>query len=103
MMKILLSLLILVPSVARAALNNPIAYNDIYSFLTALLELATYIAFPVIILFIVYVGFLFVAAQGKPEAIQKAQKYFFWAIVGALIVLGAQALAYAIEATVQEL
>ena len=103
MKKILLSLLLLTPGVAGAALNNPIGYSDIYSFLTALLELATYIAFPIIVLFIVYVGFLFVSAQGKPEAIQKAQKYFFWAIVGALIVLGAQALAYAIEATVESL
>ncbi|MEK7530482.1 MAG: hypothetical protein AAB573_01325 [Patescibacteria group bacterium] len=102
-MKILLILIALIPLRARAALNNPIGYDDIYSFLTALLELATYIAFPIIVLFIVYVGFLFVTAQGKPEAIQKAQKYFFWAIVGALIVLGAQALAYAIEATVQNL
>lgn len=92
-----------IPAFAFAALTNPIGTTDLYQFLQNLLKLVAQIAFPVIVLFMVYIGFLFVTAQGKPEALKKAREYFFWAIVGALLVLGAYALSLAIQATVNQL
>ena len=98
---------LLVPGFVLAAgctgLCNPIGTTDLYQFLQNLLKLVAQIAFPVIVLFMVYIGFLFVTAQGKPEALKKAREYFFWAIVGALLVLGAYALSLAIQATVNQL
>ena len=99
---LLTSTFLLVPSFAFAALNNPIQTTDIYQFLQTLLRLVAQIGFPVIVLFLVYVGFLFVAAQGKPDAIKEAREYFFWAVVGGLLILGAYALSKAIEGTVNQ-
>lgn len=94
---------LLMPAVAFAALTNPIRTTDLYQFLQTLLRLVAQIAFPVIVLWMVYIGFLFIAAQGKPDKIKEARNYFFWAVVGALLVLGAYALSLAIQATVDQL
>lgn len=103
---------VLVPSIAFAAfcstgggsgLSNPICTTNLSVFLANLLKLVAQIAFPIIVLFLVYVGFLFVSSQGNPEKIKEARNYFMWAVVGALLVLGAQALSMAIKATVDQL
>ncbi|MBY0376447.1 pilin [Patescibacteria group bacterium] len=58
------------------------------------------IGIPVIALAIIYSGFLFVTAQGKPEAITKAKSAFLTSIIGAAILLGSWALAKLISETV---
>jgi hypothetical protein len=90
-------------AVLAAELYNPIGTKDLSSFLAKLLKLVAQIAFPIVVLFFVYVGFLFVSSQGNPEKIKEARNYFFWAVVGALLVLGAEALSLAIKATVNQL
>lgn len=107
----LFALAFLVPGVTHAAvdpdagLTNPLRAQTLTAFLADLLALVAQIAFPIIVLFIVYVGFRFVqhSATGDSEGLKEDRKYFFWAIVGALIVLGAQALSYAICGTVEQL
>lgn len=100
---VLAFVLILVPVFAGAvSLENPIRTNDLSTFLSNLLRLVAQIAFPIIVLFLVYVGFLFISSQGNPEKLKEAKNYFLWAIVGALLVLGAYALSLAIRATVAQ-
>jgi hypothetical protein len=91
------------PNCAGGGLCNPLGTTSLTDFLASILKLVAQIGFPVIVLFIVYIGFLFIAAEGKPEKLKEARQYFFWAIVGGLIVLGAQALSYAIQGTVNQL
>lgn len=92
------------PFVAVAArLENPLGFDTLYDFLVAILDVVIYIAFPALILFFVWIGFKFLMAQGDPKEIQKAREYFLWAIVGALLVLGARVLADAIRGTVDQL
>ncbi len=85
------------------AFENPLGYNTIEQFLTAVLGAVVVIAFPFIVLFLVYAGFLFVSAQGNEEKLSTAKKVFMWTIVGGLLVLGAQVLSYAIQGTIQEI
>ena len=99
------------PSVALAAtcdnsgngLQNPLGYCSLTQFLSALLQIVAEIGFPAIVLFMVYIGFLYISAEGNPEKIKKVHGYFLWALVGALLILGAQALSIAIQATVNQL
>lgn len=90
---------------SHAGLTNPIAFDSLGGFLVALLGIVIQIATPIIILFIVYIGFRFVqeSAAGNAEKMKDLRGYLLWALVGALIVLGARAIASAIEATVGEL
>lgn len=73
------------------------------AFLQSILTYVIRIGTIVVILMIVYVGYLFVIAQGVPGEIQKARQALLWTIVGALILLGSQAIAISIKATVQTL
>lgn len=88
-----------------SGLSNPLSFCTLDGFLVALLGIVIQIAFPVIILFIVYIGFRFVqeSAAGNAEKMKDLRGYLLWALVGALIVLGAQALSLAIQATVEDI
>ncbi len=82
---------------------SPLRYCSIQELLLAILDAVIQILFPVVVLALVYAGFLFVKAQGQPGELEKARSAFFWGVVGGLIVLGAKGLALAIEATVKSI
>ena len=84
-------------------LKNPLQYPRISAFLSAVLKLVAEIAFPILVLFLVYIGFLFVTAQGNSEKITEAKKYLWWAIIGSLLILGASVLSQAIQGTVNQI
>lgn len=97
-------MVLLAPFVASAVeLRNPLQFDTITGFIEALLRSIVYIALPIISLFIVYAGFQFVTAQGNTSKLEAAKKNFLYVIVGALLILGAWALAQLIGNTVNEL
>ena len=77
--------------------------NCLSAFLTNILKFVVYIGSIVIIFMLVYVGFLFVVARGNESKIIAARQALLWTVVGALILLGAQAISLGIQATVQAL
>lgn len=82
--------------------QNPLKFNTVFELLDALLAALILIVFPIVVLLIVYTGFLFVTAQGNSSKLDAAKKALLWTIVGALVVLGSRALSLAIRATVEE-
>ncbi len=103
---ILVSFTYLLPlaRVAEAvAFQNPLRFRTIEELLVAILDAVVMIMFSIVILALVYAGFLFIKAQGQPAELEKARSAFFWGVVGGVIVLGAKGLALAIESTVSEL
>ncbi len=85
-------------------LINPLGSGaTLNSFLTSILDIVIQVGTVVIILMLVYVGFLFVIARGNPGEVTKARDALLWTVIGALILLGAKAIAVGIQATVQAL
>lgn len=85
-------------------LANPLkGGGDVQTFLLSILDFVIKIGTIVVILMMVYVGYLFVVAQGKEAEIREARQALLWTVVGALILLGSQAIALGIEKTVQAL
>ncbi len=83
-------------------LKNPLGSGaTLNSFVNDILKIVVRIGSIVVIFMLVYVGFLFVVAQGDPAKITTARNALLWTVVGALILLGAQAIAIGIQATVQ--
>ncbi|HEV3245409.1 MAG TPA: pilin [Candidatus Paceibacterota bacterium] len=83
-------------------LSNPTSgagINDISGFIAAFLKAVVEISLPILTLFIVYAGFKFVFARGKPEGIAEAKKNFMYVVIGAILILGAWVLATLIAAT----
>lgn len=69
----------------------------------SILEGALKIGLPLIALAIIYCGFLFVQARGKPEELKKAKDALLYTIIGAAILLGSWAIAQMITNTVTAL
>jgi heme/copper-type cytochrome/quinol oxidase subunit 2 len=76
--------------------------NDIQSFIAAFLKAIVQISLPILTLFIVYAGFKFVFARGKPEGITEAKRNFLYVILGAILILGAWVLASLISTTASQ-
>lgn len=91
------------PGASGPGLQNPLKYGTFPQFLAAVLDVIATLALPFLVLFFVFIGFKFVLAQGKPEELTKVKQYFMWALVGALLILGASILARALEGTVEQI
>lgn len=73
------------------------------AFLNKILDFVIQIGTVVIILMLVYVGFLFVVARGDTGKLTTARQALLYTVIGALILLGSKAIALGIEATVRAL
>ena len=84
-------------------LENPLKVSTLAAFVQKVLEIVTTIGVPIVAIFIIYSGFLFVKARGNPEELETAKKTFLWTVVGAAILLASWILAKAICVTVVQL
>lgn len=83
-------------------LLNPLKGSaNLESFLLSILDFVIRIGSIVVVLMVIYVGFQFVTARGKEAEIIKARTSLLYTLIGALILLGAKAIALGIQATVQ--
>ena len=79
------------------------AENPLQALVLAILEIIIVLAIPIIVLFIIYAGFLYVTARGNSQQIEQATRAFTYAVIGAVLVIGAVALAGIIEGIVGSL
>ena len=86
-----------------SSLQNPLQFNGITEFIAGALKVMVMVALPIISLFIVYAGFMFVAAQGNTEKLAAARNNFFYVVIGAMLILGAWVIAPLIGGTVSQL
>ncbi|MES3005292.1 MAG: hypothetical protein V4690_04310 [Patescibacteria group bacterium] len=88
-------------------LTNPVDCGDnctIMSLITLILKnVIMPIAAVAVVLWIIWAGFTFITAQGKPAEIEKAKQRLLWSLVGAGILLGATAISEVVQRTVESL
>ncbi|HEY4493768.1 MAG TPA: pilin [Candidatus Paceibacterota bacterium] len=81
--------------------KNPLGGTTNFTeLLNKVLEVIIAIGVPILVVFIVYAGFLFVTAQGNETKLEKAKASLFWAIIGGAVLIGAKVIATAIQDTV---
>lgn len=82
-------------------LTNPLNNIDsLPKFMEVILGAVVQIGTIILTLAIVYVGFLFVQAQGNEEKIKAARSSLMWTVIGGLVLLGASTIGKVIESTV---
>ena len=82
---------------------NPIGITTITGLIKTILQAVVKIGIPIVALAIIYCGFLFVKAIGKPEEIKKAKDALLYTVIGAAILLGAWTIAQLISDTIIEI
>lgn len=75
---------------------NPLTSQSFEALVQSLANWVAAIALPIVAIFIIYSGFLFVTAGGNQSKIDAAKTTFYWTVIGTAIVVGAWALATAI-------
>lgn len=89
---------------SSGGLVNPLnGVSTLPEFLKAILGGVVQIGTIILIMMLVYVGFLFVAARGNAEKIQGARSALVWTVIGGLVLLGATSIQLVIEGTVNSL
>lgn len=86
-----------------SSFGNPLDSDTFEELVLALTQWVAAIALPIVVIFIIYSGYLFVTAGGNQSKIDAAKTTFYWTIIGAAIVVGAWALASAIVDFAQKL
>ncbi|MCK5021745.1 MAG: hypothetical protein KAR54_00650 [Candidatus Pacebacteria bacterium] len=84
-------------------LGNPLKVDTFEALIAEILKVVVMIASPIAVLAIIYSGFLFVKARGKPEELKSARETLMWTIIGIAVLLGASVLSAVIKGTIQSL
>jgi hypothetical protein len=61
------------------------------------------IGVPILVLAIIYAGFLYVKAQGNPGELEVAHRTLLYTVIGGALLLGSFVIAEAIRATVADI
>ncbi len=85
------------------ALCNPLKSDSLVGFLLDLIDILILFAIPLIILMIIYSGFMYVMARGNEEKVTTATRSLTYAVIGGLLILGAKLLLEIIQGTVDQL
>lgn len=87
-----------------AQIRNPLGDDGtFFVIIDRIIEGLTLLAIPIVVFMVIYAGFLFVSAQGSVEKLERAKRAITYALIGALILLGAQAISALIEGTISSL
>lgn len=81
-------------------LANPLKAKSIDEFILNIIEVIMVFLIPIIVLYIMYAGFLFVTARGNATQIADAKRALLYAIIGGVIVVGAKLIIDVIQGTV---
>ena len=91
------------PPPAKYGLDNPLNVGSLDAFLLAIVDGVVQVGFYLVVIFIVFSGFLFVKARGNPQELEKAKQAFLYTVIGAAILLGASLLANVIDGTINQI
>lgn len=91
---------VLVNAQIEYELDSYLPFDSAEDLVVAILRIFITIATPIIVLFIIYAGFKYVTAQGNAQQVQEATRALTYAIVGAVLIIGAVAISEIIANTV---
>ncbi|OHA26377.1 MAG: hypothetical protein A3C06_01600 [Candidatus Taylorbacteria bacterium RIFCSPHIGHO2_02_FULL_46_13] len=81
-------------------MHNPLGSTTLVQFLALALKAFVDILLPVLVIFYIATGLLFISARGNPEKLKLARAALLYISIGAAIVLGAWAVTEMISATI---
>lgn len=91
------------PVFLRAEGWNPIKASSISELVTLIVNTIIMILMPIMVLAIIYSGFMFLVARGNEEKLKKAKINLIWVIAGTAILLGARIITAILENTSKEI
>lgn len=84
-------------------IENPLKFKSIQELIKGILDVVVLIGFPILVMVFIWVGFMYVKAQGKPEDIKTANNAFLWTSIGAGVILGAKVISEVLQNTINQI
>lgn len=85
-------------------LQNPLgSVRSINDFISAIIDIVLLVAYPVLVLAFIWIGFSFVMAQGNSTKLAKVRQNLWYTLLGALVIVGAKAISLALDGTIRGL
>ncbi len=82
---------------------NPLNKDKISDLIKAAIDIVLQLAVPVVVIFFMWAGFQYIAAQGNSTKLAKAHSTFFYTVIGTAILFGAWALAQIVAETIKSI
>jgi hypothetical protein len=76
--------------------------GTLQDFIYLLINIIQAVGIPILVICIIYSGYLLVSAGGNEQQVTKAKSWIIWTLVGAAIILGAEVIANLIFTTAEE-
>ena len=75
-----------------SSISNPLSkkFNSVGALIQGFVEIFTYLVIIVAVLALVWVGFQFILAQGKPDRLSELKNWLLYIVIGIAIVVGAR-------------
>lgn len=89
-----------------AKIENPLGESgpqNIPAFIEVIINGVLVVGIPILVLAIIYAGFLYVKAQGNPGELEIAHRTLLYTVIGGALLLGAFVIANAIGETVEDI
>lgn len=80
---------------------NPLNVKSVGELLNLIINLVVYLAVIFAVLALIWVGFKFIAARGKPEKYKEAGRHLGYIVIGLAIILGARLIVSIVLATLE--
>ena len=77
----------------------PLKSPDLISLVREIIKVVRIFVVPIVVLFIIYGGFLLATAGGNPTKISTGKTTITWALIGGVIVIGAELILAVIQST----
>lgn len=77
--------------------------QNLPDFIKAIIKIVLVVGIPILVLAIIYSGFLYVSAQGNPSKLEIAHRNLLYTVIGGALLLGAFVIATAIGQTVKDI
>ncbi len=85
-------------------LGNPVArIMEPENLIDLLVTIFQFLGGPIVVIGIIYSGFLLVTAQGDEKKLEDGRAALLWTIVGAAVILGASVIKTVVEGTIEGL
>lgn len=91
------------PGNGTFVLCNPLSVDNFCDLIKGVLNAILAFGIPIATLFLVWAGFKFILARGRPAELEVAKRNFYFVIIGIAVFLGAWTFASIISATIQQL
>lgn len=83
-------------------LQDPLKVGSLSEFFYMIANFAYSLSYAVIAFFLIWSGFKFVVAQGNEEKLKDAKKTFYYTIVGAILLIGANVITEVVRTVINQ-